>query len=373
MQIAISCYPTHGGSGVIATELGIELAKKGHHVHIISYSVPFRLHKFYPNLYFHEVEILSYPLFKHPPYELALINKMAEVAKSVNLDIIHAHYAIPHAISAYVAQMMLKPNSPKVITTLHGTDITLVGSDPSFYDLVRFSINESDGITAVSQFLRQRTIDKFKIDKPIEVIYNFVDTRRFSPKTSKNREYYAKKNEKIICHVSNFRPVKRLRDVIRVFAGIQEEVPSVLLLVGEGTERNIAQELVLEFGLQYKVHFLGSQDNVEDILAISDLFLLTSEKESFGLVALEAMSCGVPVIASNAEGIPEVIKDGHTGFLFDTGDVDLMARGAITILSDQATYKEFSRNSRKWVLENFSTEKHIQKYLDFYQQVLDQK
>ncbi len=205
------------------------------------------------------------------------------------------------------------------------------------------------------------------------MIYNFVDTSRFSPKTSKNREYYAKKNEKIICHVSNFRPVKRLRDVVRVFAGIQEELPSVLLLVGEGIERNIAQELVLEYGLQYKVHFLGSQDNVEDILAISDLFLLTSEKESFGLVALEAMSCGVPVIASNAEGIPEVIKDGHTGFLFDTGDVDSMAKGAITILSDQATYKEFSRNSRKWVLENFSTDKHIQKYLDFYQQVLNQK
>lgn len=371
MNIGISCYPTHGGSGVIATELGIELAKKGHQVHIISYTVPFRLNKFYPNLFFHEVELLSYPLFKHPPYELALINKMAEVSKSVNLDIIHAHYAIPHAISAYVAQQMLQPNKPKVITTLHGTDITLVGSDPSFNDLVRFSINKSDGITAVSKFLRQRTIDEFKIKKPIEVIYNFIDTDRFSPKISENREFYAKSNEKIICHISNFRPVKRIDDVIQVFAGIQEEIPAVLLLVGEGIERNMAQDLVLELGLQYKVHFLGSQDYVEDILAISDLFLLTSEKESFGLVALEAMSCGVPVVGSNAEGIPEVIKNGVTGFLFDIGDVDSMVKSALDILSEKSILEEFSRNSRKWVIENFSSEKHIQKYLDYYEQILN--
>ena len=372
MNIGISCYPTHGGSGVVATELGIELAKRGHHVHIISYTVPFRLHRFHPNLFFHEVELQSYPLFKHPPFELALINKMAEVSKTAKLDVIHAHYAIPHAISAYVTRQMLAPNNPKIITTLHGTDITLVGADPSFYDIVQFSINQSDGVTTVSNFLKQKTVEEFKIKRPVEVIYNFVDTERFAPRISKNREYYAKDNEKIICHVSNFRPVKRIKDVIQVFAKIQEEIPSVLLLVGEGTERNIAQEMVLELGLQYRVHFLGSQDYVEDILAISDLFLLTSEKESFGLVALEAMSCGVPVVGSNAEGIPEVVNHGVTGFLHNIGDVDSMANSALEVLSDQAKFQEYSTNSRNWVLDNFSAEKHIQHYLDYYKQILNQ-
>jgi len=370
MNIGISCYPTHGGSGVVATELGIELAKRGHHVHIISYTVPFRLHRFHPNLFFHEVELQSYPLFKHPPFELALINKMADVAKTTKLDIIHAHYAIPHAISAYVTRQMLAPNNPKVITTLHGTDITLVGSDPSFYDIVQFSINQSDGVTTVSQFLKERTVEEFKIKRPVEVINNFVDTERFAPRVSKNREYYAQDNERIICHVSNFRPVKRIKDVVQVFAKIQEEIPSVLLLVGEGKERNIAQEMVLELGLQYRVHFLGSQDYVEDILAISDLFLLTSEKESFGLVALEAMSCGVPVVGSNAEGIPEVVKNGVTGYLYNVGEVDHMAKSAIDILSKQSRFDEFSHNSRDWVLKNFTSDIHVQHYLDYYEKIL---
>ena len=369
MKIGISCYPTHGGSGVVATELGIELAKRGNEVHIISYTVPFRLHHFHPNLFFHEVELMSYPLFKHPPFELALINKMAEVAKTVGLDILHAHYAIPHAISAYVTRQMLLPHAPKVITTLHGTDITLVGTDHSFYELVRFSIQESDGVTAVSRFLQQRTVEVFNITRPIEVIYNFVDTERFSPRQSKNRQYYAKDNEKIICHASNFRPVKRIRDVIQVFARIQEEIPAVLILIGEGQERNTAQELVLELGLQYRVHFLGSQDYIEDILSISDLFLLTSEKESFGLVAAEAMSCGVPVVGSSAEGIPEVVAHGTTGFLHPVGDVDAMAASALSILTDAKRYQEFSRNAREWVVKNFSPSQHVQHYLDFYQKI----
>jgi N-acetyl-alpha-D-glucosaminyl L-malate synthase BshA len=370
MNIGISCYPTHGGSGVVATELGIELARKGHQVHIISYSVPFRLRQFYPNLFFHEVELYSYPLFRHPLFAVALINKMVEVAKASKLDILHAHYAIPHALSAYVARQMLKNRAPKVVTTLHGTDITLVGLDRSFYDVVRFSIQESDGVTAVSRFLRDQTVEQFRITRPIEVIYNFVDIRRFVPGKGKNRDLYARPSEKIITHVSNFRPVKRIGDVIHIFARIQEEIPAVLLLVGEGQDRNLAQDLVLELGLQYRVHFLGNQDYVEEILALSDLFLLPSEKESFGLVALEAMSCGCPVIASDAGGIPEVVKHGETGYLHPVGDVDAMAESAIRLLSNPELHRRFSENARRWVVERFAPEVHVPKYLKFYEKVL---
>lgn len=371
MNIGISCYPTHGGSGVVATELGIELAKRGHNVHIISYSVPFRLRQFYPNLFFHEVELFSYPLFKHPLFALALINKMVEAAKMARLDILHAHYAIPHAISAYVAKQMLKNHAPKVITTLHGTDITLVGMDRSFYDLVRFSIQQSDGVTAVSRFLRDRTASQFQITRPIEVIYNFVDTDRFRPKEVTSREMYARPEEKILVHVSNFRRVKRVPDVIEVFRRVNEEIPSVLILVGEGQERNVAQDLVLKHGLQYKVHFLGNQDFVEDVLALADLFLLPSEKESFGLVALEAMSCGCPVIASDAEGIPEVVRDGETGFLLPVGDVEGMAERALQLLRDPEMHRRFSRAAREWVVKNFAPEIHVKRYLDFYRKVLE--
>ncbi len=370
MNVGISCYPTHGGSGVVATELGIELAKRGHNVHIISYLVPFRLRQFYPNLYFHEVELYSYPLFKHPLFGMALINKMVEVARAVHLDILHAHYAIPHAVSAYVARQMLGKQAPKVITTLHGTDITLVGLDRSFYDLVRFSIEQSDGVTAVSRFLRDRTKEQFRISRPIEVIHNFVDVERFRPGIGEGRDLYARPDEKILIHVSNFRPVKRVPDVIEVFRRVNEKIPSVLLLVGEGQERNVAQDLVWKYGLQYKVHFLGNQDFVEELLALSDLFLLPSEKESFGLVALEAMSCGCPVIASNAEGIPEVVKHGMTGVLHDVGDVEGMAESAIRLLGDPQLHRRFSDAARRWVVEHFAPEIHVQHYLEFYEKIL---
>ena len=370
MNIGISCYPTHGGSGVLATELGIGLAERGHRVDIISYSVPFRLGQFHANLYFHEVELTSYPLFKHPPYELALINKMAEVAKAANLDIIHAHYAIPHAFSAYMAKQILIPNDPKVVTTLHGTDITLVGLDNSYYDLVRFSIQHSDGVTAVSNFLKKSIIDEFKITRPIEVIYNFVDTDRFRPNSSDSCRCYAPNNEKIVVHVSNFRSKKRVLDAIRVFAKIQEGLPAILLLIGEGQDRNLAYELVAELGIQDKVHFLGNQDYVESILPCSDLFLLPSEKESFGLAALEAMSCGVPVVGTNAEGIPEVVRHGEVGFLHDVGDVEGMTESAVALLADPELHGRISQNARTLAVERFSADTHISHYLEFYEKIL---
>lgn len=371
MNIGISCYPTHGGSGVLATELGIGLAQRGHRVDIISYSVPFRLRQFHTNLYFHEVELMSYPLFRHPPYELALINKMAEVSKTAELDIIHAHYAIPHAFSAYVAREMLKPHGPKVVTTLHGTDVTLVGVDQSYFDIIRFSILQSDGVTAVSNFLKKKTIEQFDINKPIDVIYNFVDTERFTPNSIADCTCYAPNNEKILTHVSNFRPVKRLEDVVQIFARVRQEIPAVLLLVGEGQDRNKASQLVDELGLTQYVHFLGNQDYIESILPDSDLFLLPSEKESFGLVALEAMSCGVPVVGSNVEGIPEVVENGRIGFLHPVGDVDSMAKSAIKLLSDQDLHDRVSRDARKMAVERFSADTHINRYLEFYDKILD--
>ena len=373
MNIGICCYPTHGGSGVLATELGIALANEDHHVHIISYSVPFRLRQFHPNLFFHEVNLISYPLFKHPPYELGLINKIAEVAKSAKLDIVHSHYAIPHAFSAYVAKQMLMPNEPKIITTLHGTDITLVGTDSSYYDLVKFSIEASDGITVVSNFLKEKTIEQFKIQHPIEVIYNFVDTERFSPNSENHCQCYTPNKEKIIVHISNFRPLKRLPDVIRTFAMIQKKIPSVLLLVGEGQDRNAANDVAIQLGVQDKVHFLGNQDYVESILADACLFLLTSEKESFGLVALEAMSCGVPVVGTNVEGIPEVVEHGKTGFLHGVGDIEAMADSAIRLLENTELHQQFSRNARKVVIEKFSSKTHISHYLQYYERILSGK
>lgn len=370
MNIGICCYPTHGGSGVLATELGIELAHEGHHVHIISYSVPFRLRQFHPNLFFHEVNLMSYPLFKHPPYELGLINKIAEVTKSEKLDIVHAHYAIPHAFSAYVAKQMLKPNEPKIITTLHGTDITLVGTDASYFDIVKFSIEESDGVTAVSNFLKAHTIEQFNIQRPIEVIYNFVDTKRFAPNSENQCQCYAPNQEKIIVHVSNFRALKRVPDAVRIYAKIQERIPSVLLLVGEGQDRNAANDIAIQLGVQDKIHFMGNQDYVESILADACLFLLPSEKESFGLVALEAMSCGVPVIGSNAEGIPEVVEHGKTGYLHQVGDIDSMAQSAIQLLENTELHQQFSKDARNAVIQKFSSNTHISHYLEYYERIL---
>ncbi|MFQ6003495.1 MAG: N-acetyl-alpha-D-glucosaminyl L-malate synthase BshA [Candidatus Zixiibacteriota bacterium] len=370
MKIGISCYPTHGGSGVIATELGMALAERGHEIHFISYSVPFRLRQFQPNVFFHEVETMVYPLFKYPPYDLSLANKMAEVAQQVGLDIIHAHYAIPHAICAYLAKKMLRSEKLKIITTLHGTDITLVGADKSFFQIVKFSIEESDGITAVSHYLRRRTIEEFEIKKPIRVIYNFVDSERFNGEaTACDKKRFAPRGEKILMHISNFRPLKRVCDVVRIFAKVREKIPSVLLLVGEGQQRVAVHQLVKELGLTKEVFFLGEQDYVEDLLACADLFLLPSELESFGLAALEAMSSKVPVIGSRSGGLPEVVVHGENGYLHAVGDVEKMAENAIQLLSNQSLLTQFKEKARQRAQQYFDANKLIAEYEDFYQKI----
>ena len=374
MRIGIACYPTYGGSGVIATELGIALAKKGHTVHFISYAQPFRLQQYQENISFHQVEMTSYPLFKYPPYDLALSVKMAEVAEREKLDILHVHYAIPHAACACLAKEMLGKKFPKVITTLHGTDITLVGIDPSFYQITKFSIEQSDGITAVSDYLRQKTIDEFQIKKPIEVIPNFVDTDRFKPYSNpKFRAQFAPNQEKVLMHISNFRPVKRVDDVVRIFALVQKEIPAKLILVGEDCESlpvRKVRELGQELNVDEHIICLGQQGNIEHLLPIADLFLLPSEQESFGLAALEAMSCGVPVIATNIGGLPEVIIDGETGYLSAVGDVESMANNVVKLLTDSELLEKFKKNSRNRAVVVFDDHQIILQYEKYYQHIL---
>lgn len=371
MKIAVVCYPTHGGSGVIASELALGLAGKGHDVHIVSYAVPFRLRTFHPNLVVHEVEVATYPLFKYPPYTLGLATKLAEVASDHRLDIIHAHYAVPHAVSAYLARQILGGSLPKVITTLHGTDITLVGGDRSFHRVIRFAIETSDTVTAVSEYLRRRTIEEFFIERPIDVIHNFVDTSRCRRLTDGcSREHWAPHGEKVLIHASNFRPVKRVSDVIRIFALVQKQVPSKLLLVGEGPERLFAQQLVKELKLSDHVHFLGTQDYLEEVLSCADLMLLPSEQESFGLVALEAMSCEVPVVASNVGGLPELVLDGETGFIFPVGEVREMATAAVQLLSDEQKLRDFRRRARRHAVESFDSSLILPKYERAYEELL---
>jgi N-acetyl-alpha-D-glucosaminyl L-malate synthase BshA len=372
MKIAIACYPTHGGSGVIASELALGLAERGHKIHIVSYAVPFRLRTFHPNVLIHEVEVASYPLFKYPPYTLGLATKLAEVATEHELDVIHAHYAVPHAVSAFLAKQILNGTSLKFITTLHGTDITLVGADESFHRVIRFAIVVSDGVTAVSKYLRQRTIDEFGIDRPVEVIYNFVNTSRCRRVTDGcTRDHWAPNGEKILMHASNFRPVKRVSDVVRIFERVNREIPSKLLLVGQGPERLFVQQLVKELGLAEHVHFLGEQDYLESLLSCADLFVLPSEQESFGLVALEAMSCEVPVIGTKIGGLPEVVVHDETGFLFPVGEIQQMADAAIGLLSDEEKLRRFRRCSRQLAVERFASAKIIPRYEQFYQSVLD--
>jgi len=375
MRIGISCYPTHGGSGVVATELGMALAGRGHQVHFICYSVPFRLHRFHPNVCFHEVETMTYPLFRHPPYELALANKMAEIAQSEGLDILHAHYAIPHAICAYLAKKICRSPEPKVITTLHGTDITLVGLDRSFYQVVKFCIEESDAVTAVSHYLKQKTIEEFKITREIEVIHNFVDPEKFRrlDGLQKQREQFAPEGEKILIHVSNFRRVKRLCDVVRILVKVREKVDVKLILVGEGQDKLTSQKLVTELGVNEHVYFLGNQDFLEPLLSISDLFLLPSEVESFGLSALEAMSCGVPVIGTAVGGLPEVVSHGETGFLHPVGDIEGMAQSAIRLLTDDSLWTQFSWNARQRAVKCFNIRNYVPKYEALYQKVLESR
>ncbi len=347
MKIGIVCYPTFGGSGVLATELGMALSDKGYEVHFITYEQPVRLtQSFHPNIYFHEVKVPTYPLFDFPPYETALASTMVNVILNQNLDILHLHYAIPHASAAYFARQILKKSGRDIpfITTLHGTDITLVGRDPTYAPVVTFSINESDAITAVSDSLREETLRSFKIEKEIFVIPNFVDIKRFH-QTDKDhfKQMLAPANERILVHVSNFRAVKRVKDVIRIFEKIRKEIPSKLLMIGDGPDRQSAEDLAREMGIYNDVRFLGKQEQISEILSIADLFILPSETESFGLSALEAMACNVPLISTNAGGLPEINIEGKTGFLSDVGDVDSMAKNAIYILNDDERLTQFKK------------------------------
>jgi N-acetyl-alpha-D-glucosaminyl L-malate synthase BshA len=372
MKIGITCYPTHGGSGVVATELGMELAKRGHEVHFISYQVPFRLKPYQENVTFHEVQILSYPLFQYPPYTLALAAKMAEVADEAGLEVLHAHYAIPHAVCGFLARQIAKTSGFRLVTTLHGTDITLVGSDAGFKDLTRFGIDQSDGVTAVSEFLRRRTIEVFEPRVPIRVIPNFIDTSRYMPRKSGacRKERFAKKGERILVHISNFRPSKRVVDVVKVFAAVRREVPSVLLMVGDGIQRSQSYSVAMELGVEKYIRYLGQMDAVEDVLGCGDLFLLTSENESFGLAALEAMSSGVPVIGTTAEGLPELIRPDETGYLLPVGDVEGMARRAIEILSDSKKHAAMSAASRRIAEEKYEASRVVPMYENFYNETL---
>ena len=372
MKIGITCYPSYGGSGVVATELGMELARRGHDVHFISYALPFRLKQFRENVVFHEVQMLAYPLFQYPPYTLALAAKLAEVADEYQLDILHAHYALPHAVCAYLARQVAKSTKLKIVTTLHGTDITLVGSDPSFHALTRFGIEQSDGVTAVSRYLREKTIEVFEVDRPIEVIPNFVDTGKFAPRveSSCRKEQFVKKGERLLLHISNFRPSKCVTDVVRVFAAVRREVPSRLLLVGDGPERVPSREVADDLGVTKWIRWLGQLDTVEDVLGCSDLFILPSRNESFGLAGLEAMSSGVPVIATAAEGLPELVRNGETGYLLPVGDVEGMARRSIEILSDEKKHAAMAEASRRVAIEHYEVGKVIPMYEEFYGKVL---
>lgn len=375
MKIGITCYPSAGGSGIIATELGQHLSLRGHEVHFVSHAVPFRLDRYQANLMYHGVEATSYPLFKHPPYTLTLAAKMAEVVREYDLDILHVHYAIPHATCAYLARQLLLAQSRrpvKIITTLHGTDITLVGADPSFYDITRFSIDQSDGVTAVSGYLADETREVFKIEREIRVVHNFFDPDRFKPKSEQcDRIEFANPNEALILHVSNFRPVKRILDVVDIFDRIAAAMPAKLLLVGEGPETVLARCQIKKKGLAEKVIFLGSQSRVEAIMPCADLLLMPSEEESFGLAALESMACGVPVIGSAGTGLAEVVDDMRNGFLLPVGDTTSMAQSAIALLKNGKRLKEFKLNAASYAREHFTSDKIISEYEAYYYEVLN--
>jgi N-acetyl-alpha-D-glucosaminyl L-malate synthase BshA len=372
VKIGITCYPTYGGSGIVATELGKELADRGHEIHFISYALPMRLDRVLANIHFHEVEVPAYPLFDHPPYTLVLATKMAEIAESHGLDLLHCHYAIPHSVSAFLAKSMLHPRKLPVVTTLHGTDITLVGSDRSYLPITRFSIDQSDGVTAVSRFLREATLSVIGAKSEIEVIYNFVNCNKYKPSENRElRDSFAPKGEKILIHISNFRPVKRPTDVVEVFARVQQKIPSILLMVGDGPERSNAEWFAQNAGVDRKVHFLGKQENIEELIGISDLLLLPSETESFGLVALEAMACEVSVVASNVGGLPEVVMDGVEGFLVEPRDTEKMAERSISILSDDSLRRDMGKRAREKAQALFCSTKIIPRYEEFYRKIID--
>lgn len=371
LKIGITCYPTVGGSGVVATELGKMLAEKGHEIHFISSSLPFRLNKMYHNIYYHQVEVNQYSVFQYPPYDIALASKMAEVIKRENLDLLHVHYAIPHAVCAILAKQM-SGTDIKIVTTLHGTDITVLGYDLTLIDAIRFGIEKSDAVTAVSNSLIDQTYELIHPEKKIIPVYNFIDERVYKRMDASclKEEYGIKKEEKVLIHVSNFRAVKRVPDVIKAFALIQEELDAKLLLVGDGPEMTAVSKLVEKLNLRKKVLFLGKQDNLEELYSISDLMLLLSEKESFGLVALEAMACGVPCIGTNIGGLPEVIIDGETGFICELGDIREIAQRATEILANPALHNRLSEQSIDMVNERFRAELIVEKYENVYYDIL---
>lgn len=379
MRIGITCYPTYGGSGVVATELGMELAARGHEVHFITYALPIRLAELpdqpdvASRVSFHEVEVSHYPLFDYPPYELALATQMAEVAEHYELDLLHVHYAIPHSVSALLAQQMLSRRRLPFVTTLHGTDITLIGQDRSYLPITRFAIERSDGVTAVSEYLRQVTLRDFTLQKSIEVIANFVNCDRYRRQPNPTlRAQFARPEEPLIAHLSNFRPVKRLPDVIEIFARVRGALPAKLLLIGDGPERAKAEWLVREKGFEEDVHFMGKQNRVYEKLALADLFLLPSEMESFGLAALEAMACEVPIIATRVGGVPEVVTDGVCGYLADVGDVETMAERALEVLSNRERARQLGEQARACAQQRFCSTLIIPHYLAFYERVLQQ-
>lgn len=374
MNIGITCYPVPGGSGIVATELGQQLALRGHLIHFVSYALPFRLDQFQTNVFYHGVDTTAYPLFKFPPYTLTLAAKMAEVTRNFDLDVIHVHYAIPHATCAYLAKQILAEQGiavPKVITTLHGTDITLVGADPSFYDITRFSIRSSDGITAVSHYLADETKEVFKIENNIKVIHNFYDEERFKPSaTICQRSQFANDDEFLLMHVSNFRPVKRTLDVIDIFEKVSTKLPAKLLLIGEGPDTILARRQITKKGLTDKVIFLGNQNRVEAVLPCADLFLLPSEEESFGLAALEALACGVPVIGTSGTGLVEVVDDEVNGYLLSVGDTTSMADKAVKLLQDETKLKKFKESASRMVAKKFKAKKIVTQYENYYEEVL---
>jgi N-acetyl-alpha-D-glucosaminyl L-malate synthase BshA len=380
MRIGITCYPTYGGSGVVATELGIELAALGHEIHFISYSQPFRLNGRDDGIFYHEVAVSSYPLFEFPPYDLALASRMTEVAEYYALDLLHVHYAIPHSVSALLARQMLAARGRRLpfVTTLHGTDITLVGLDRSYLPITRYAIQESDGVTAISNYLREKTIADFNVTRPIETISNFVNCDVYTPftdavqreKACERRRHFAAPDEPILMHLSNFRPVKRVTDVVKLFALVARERPAQLVLVGDGPDRSQVEWLAHDLGIHSRVHFLGKQDRVNELLALADLFLMPSELESFGLAALEAMACKVPTIATRVGGVPELIDDGVTGLLFPVGDVEAMAAGALGLLNDPARLNAMREAARKTAQKRFCANLVVPRYVRFYEQIL---
>jgi N-acetyl-alpha-D-glucosaminyl L-malate synthase BshA len=378
MRVGITCYPTYGGSGVVATELGIELAGIGHEVHFISYSQPFRLNGRDEGIFYHEVPVSNYPLFEFPPYDLALASRMAEVAEFYDLDLLHVHYAIPHSVSALLARQMLAGRRRRLpfVTTLHGTDITLVGLDRSYLPITRYAIQESDGVTSISEYLKAKTLEDFAVTRPIQVIPNFVNCNVYHPGRDEGaraeaRRKFAADGEAVLIHLSNFRPVKRVVDVVRVFAQVARALPAQLILVGDGPDRSAAEWLAHDLGIQGRVHFMGKQERVNELLPLADLMIMPSELESFGLAALEAMACKVPTIATRVGGVPELIDDGVNGLLFNAGDVKSMAEAAIALLCDKARLNEMRDAGRRTAQKRFCSTLVLPQYVRCYESFLE--